>query len=401
MVNHIQHSHSRMIWSTFNIQHSTFVFNIHIQHLHSTFTFNIHIHIQHSHSTFTFNIHIQHSHSTFTFNIHIQHSHSTFTFNIHIQHSHSTFTFNIHIQHSHSTFTFNIHIQHSHSTFTFNIHIQHSHSTFTFNIHIQHSHSTFTFNIHIQHSHSTFTFNIHIQHSHSTFTFNIHIQHSHSTFTFNIHIQHSHSTFTFNIHIQHSHSTFTFNIHTFFVFSWGRGVAAADRILLQPVLSWTSSSAAPMALMSHFTQSIHLCVLLFFFSRAVPSPAFVFPRILVLVSLHAQTTSVFSLSCTCLWSSPCEKWEHQGANEDKEDHRQVHESLLACGPSTHLCHCQSLHVGASHRYCLHFIERCQLAGLSSWGSFTSRVVVSSYSTFTPLVCIDYRFVITALDGNEK
>ena len=37
------------------------------------------------------------------------------------------------------------------------------------------------------------------------------------------------------------------------------GVAAADTILLQPVLSWTSSFVVPMALMSRFTQFIHLC----------------------------------------------------------------------------------------------------------------------------------------------
>ena len=39
----------------------------------------------------------------------------------------------------------------------------------------------------------------------------------------------------------------------------GCGVAAADRILLQPVLSWTSSFVVPMDLMSRLTQSIHLC----------------------------------------------------------------------------------------------------------------------------------------------
>ena len=37
------------------------------------------------------------------------------------------------------------------------------------------------------------------------------------------------------------------------------GVAAADTILLQPVMSWTSSFVVPMALMSQLTQSIHLC----------------------------------------------------------------------------------------------------------------------------------------------
>ena len=36
------------------------------------------------------------------------------------------------------------------------------------------------------------------------------------------------------------------------------GVAAADTILLQSVLSWTSSFVIPMALMSRLTQSIHL-----------------------------------------------------------------------------------------------------------------------------------------------
>ena len=36
-------------------------------------------------------------------------------------------------------------------------------------------------------------------------------------------------------------------------------IAAADTILLQPVLSWTSSFVVPMALMSRLTQYIHLC----------------------------------------------------------------------------------------------------------------------------------------------
>ena len=39
----------------------------------------------------------------------------------------------------------------------------------------------------------------------------------------------------------------------------GCGVAAADTILLQPVLSWTLSFVVPMALVSRLTQSIHLC----------------------------------------------------------------------------------------------------------------------------------------------
>ena len=37
------------------------------------------------------------------------------------------------------------------------------------------------------------------------------------------------------------------------------GVAVADTILLQRILSWTSSSAVPTALISGLTQSIHLC----------------------------------------------------------------------------------------------------------------------------------------------
>ena len=36
-------------------------------------------------------------------------------------------------------------------------------------------------------------------------------------------------------------------------------VAAADTILLQQVLSWTSSFVVPMALMYQLTQSIHIC----------------------------------------------------------------------------------------------------------------------------------------------
>ena len=40
-------------------------------------------------------------------------------------------------------------------------------------------------------------------------------------------------------------------------FCW---VAAADTILLQPVLSWTSSFVVPIALMPQLTQSLHLCL---------------------------------------------------------------------------------------------------------------------------------------------
>ena len=42
--------------------------------------------------------------------------------------------------------------------------------------------------------------------------------------------------------------------------SLGYGVAAADTILLQPVLPWTSSFVFLMSLMSRVTQSIHLCI---------------------------------------------------------------------------------------------------------------------------------------------
>ena len=42
----------------------------------------------------------------------------------------------------------------------------------------------------------------------------------------------------------------------------GCGIAAADTILLQPVMSLTSSVVVPMALMSRLTQSFHLCLVL-------------------------------------------------------------------------------------------------------------------------------------------
>ena len=42
-------------------------------------------------------------------------------------------------------------------------------------------------------------------------------------------------------------------------------VAAADTILPQQVLSWTTSIVVPMALMSRLTQSIHICFSLFRF----------------------------------------------------------------------------------------------------------------------------------------
>ena len=52
-------------------------------------------------------------------------------------------------------------------------------------------------------------------------------------------------------------------IAVFFFFSQplplGCGVAAADTILVQPVLSWTSFFVVPMGLMSRLTQSIQLC----------------------------------------------------------------------------------------------------------------------------------------------
>ena len=51
-------------------------------------------------------------------------------------------------------------------------------------------------------------------------------------------------------------------LHYFFFFQplpYGCGVATADTILLQAILSWTSSFVVPMAMMSRLTQSIHLC----------------------------------------------------------------------------------------------------------------------------------------------
>ena len=45
----------------------------------------------------------------------------------------------------------------------------------------------------------------------------------------------------------------------FYSLPLGCGAAAADTLLLQPVLSWTSSFVVPMAVMSRLTQSIHLC----------------------------------------------------------------------------------------------------------------------------------------------
>ena len=45
----------------------------------------------------------------------------------------------------------------------------------------------------------------------------------------------------------------------FLLLALGCGVTAADTILLQPVMSRTSSCVVPMARMSRLTQSIHLC----------------------------------------------------------------------------------------------------------------------------------------------
>ena len=87
-------------------------------------------------------------------------------------------------------------------------------------------------------------------------------------------------------------------------------VAAADTILLQPVLSWTSSFVVPMALMSRLTQSIHLCFGLPLFlllpggtiSRVfLPtyswSRLFTWPNHLSLTFLHLSVMfSTFSLS---------------------------------------------------------------------------------------------------------
>ena len=41
------------------------------------------------------------------------------------------------------------------------------------------------------------------------------------------------------------------------------GVTVADTILLLPVLSWTSSTVVPIALITRLTQSIHLCFVIF------------------------------------------------------------------------------------------------------------------------------------------
>ena len=69
----------------------------------------------------------------------------------------------------------------------------------------------------------------------------------------------------------------------------------ADTILLQPVLSWTSSFVVPMALMARLTQSTHLCFGLLLFLPGGTISSF-FRHILGLVSSRVQTTSV-ALSC--------------------------------------------------------------------------------------------------------
>ena len=45
----------------------------------------------------------------------------------------------------------------------------------------------------------------------------------------------------------------------FLTLQLGCGIAAVDSILLQPVLSWTSSFVVPVAVMSRLKQSTHLC----------------------------------------------------------------------------------------------------------------------------------------------
>ena len=84
--------------------------------------------------------------------------------------------------------------------------------------------------------------------------------------------------------------TLRLHVHSPSSSSLGCGVAVADTILLQPVLSWTSSFVVPMALMSRLTQSIHFCFSLprFLLPGGTIYAESFFRRILGLVWPHAH-----------------------------------------------------------------------------------------------------------------
>ena len=132
-------------------------------------------------------------------------------------------------------------------------------------------------------------------------------------------------------------------------------VAVTDTVdLLQQVMSWTSSFVVPMALMSRLTQSIHTVSVFFaFFSRVLPSPESVFLRSICLAfyvrcqTMHLRRAfmhlsvmlSIFSLSFMFSFLSKVSQ-------------------RVAARPTAHLhfCHFQFIHVGSSHRYCLHPVQ---------------------------------------------
>ena len=92
-------------------------------------------------------------------------------------------------------------------------------------------------------------------------------------------------------------------------------VAAADPILLQSVLSWTSSFVVPISLISRLIQSIHLCSGPPFFFQVAPSPESFFRCIVGPVSSRVQTTSVLLSYTSMLYALPsvsprCHNFSH-------------------------------------------------------------------------------------------
>ena len=116
----------------------------------------------------------------------------------------------------------------------------------------------------------------------------------------------------------------------------------ADTILLQPVISWTSSFVVPIALISRLTQSIHASLLR---SSSFSSPMWYYLQSLSydvgcmgLAFLRGQTTPV-ELSGTSLWYV----YLHSLSGVIVP-----HMVCVAACPSAHLrfCQFQFLHVGA-------------------------------------------------------
>ena len=153
------------------------------------------------------------------------------------------------------------------------------------------------------------------------------------------------------------HMNNTLCYKTFFFFyplPLGCGVAAADTILLQPVLSWTSSFVVPMALMSRLTQSSLLR------SSSLSSPGWYHLRSLSSYLVLVSPLYVAKPPQSCFPVPLCDTLYLQFLLDVFVSH--VVSCRVAACPCAHhhFCHFQFLYVGDNDWHCLHPVQHSWL-----------------------------------------